>query len=48
MIYLHLGAHKTATTYIQDLLELNRGPIWGGGRALAAPHHPAQIASLGG
>lgn len=33
MIYLHLGAHKTATTYLQDLLDLNRGKIWKAGVA---------------
>lgn len=33
MIYLHLGVHKTATTYIQDLFELNQGRIASAGRA---------------
>ena len=33
MIYLHLGAHKTATTYLQAILELNQGRIAAGGRA---------------
>lgn len=33
MIYLHLGVHKTATTYLQDLFELNQGRIAGAGRA---------------
>lgn len=32
MIYLHLGAHKTATTYLQDLFALNQGRIARGGR----------------
>lgn len=33
MIRLHLGVHKTATTYLQDLFELNRGRIALAGRA---------------
>lgn len=33
MIRLHLGAHKTATTYLQELFTLNRGAIAEAGRA---------------
>ena len=33
MIYLHLGVHKTATTYLQDLFALNQGRIASAGRA---------------
>lgn len=33
MIRLHLGAHKTATTYLQELFALNRGRIAAAGRA---------------
>lgn len=33
MIRLHLGVHKTATTYLQDLFELNRGRIAAAGCA---------------
>jgi hypothetical protein len=33
VIYLHLGAHKTATTYLQSLFAQNQGKIAIGGRA---------------
>jgi hypothetical protein len=33
MIYLHLGVHKTATTYLQNLFAHNQGRIAIGGRA---------------
>jgi tetratricopeptide (TPR) repeat protein len=33
MIYLHLGAHKTATTYLQELFERNQDLIFDAGRA---------------
>lgn len=33
MIYLHLGVHKTATTYLQDLLAANQGKMASIGRA---------------
>jgi len=33
LIYLHLGAHKTATTYLQDLMGQNQGRIAQSGRA---------------
>ena len=33
MIRLHLGVHKTATTYLQELFALNRGRIAMAGRA---------------
>lgn len=39
MIYLHLGVHKTATTYLQDLFELNQGRIADAGRAYWTREH---------
>lgn len=33
VIYLHLGAHKTATTYLQTRMAINQGRIYRAGRA---------------
>lgn len=45
MIYLHIGVHKTATTYLQSLLAANQGRMAAAGRAYWILHQIRGILS---